>query len=263
MSAQRESLRSAHSALIAAQQKVGEAADIFDRAQRFVADCESECATFDDVAMAVNSERAEAVREALAAGLSPTMALSPSLLDRVNAKREAGTKLESARQALGTILGDLEEAQAAEQRAKGYVADAARVVLQAGAEALAQDVFQIEQELLTRRCSLAAVENLWAASSDGQSRPLRISQAAMNVMNDPGIQHKMASYNSPVARLKDSEAAKWSSYASRLLADPDAVYAAGDDSDTPLVVLPPPAANVAGLFIDRNPAVRARQEAAE
>lgn len=258
----RKALKGAHERLQTAQEAVDEAASIHDRASRFVGACEQEAAAFNDVQMAVNAERAENVRSALASGLTRSMMLSPALLERLAAKREAETKLESARRALGVLKADLESAEAAEAKAKGYVADCARGVLEGAAEVLAEDLQNLENEAMVRRCCLMAVEGLWAASSDGHSRPLRLSQQAQVVMADIGTVAKINSHNSTEARLRDSEAMKWQSYASRLLADPAAEFEAGDGDDLPLAVPVPQAPNIAGVFQDLNPNARARQQQA-
>ena len=229
----RKALKSAHASLQTAQEHVDACADLHDRGLRFVAGLEAQLAAFDDVALAVAGERAEAMRQAMVGGLAPSMTLSPALLERVGAKADCEHRLEAARQALGSLRSDLEAAQAGEQKCKARIADAHRSVLEAEAEELAEDVANLRSKLTVRQAKLMALENLWAPDGSGQARPLRLSQAAMDTMADPGVTVRMAAFNSGEFRLKETEAVRWRDFASRLLFDASAEY--GDLAPAPVV----------------------------
>jgi hypothetical protein len=213
MSDPRQNHKDAHAYLIAVQERVDECASIYERGARFVAATEQEAAGFEDVPGATNAERAESVRQAMAAGLAPSMTLSPALQERVAGKVEADNKAEAARLTLGALKSDLEAARADEATAKGLIAACARTVLQAEAEQIAVRLRALEVDAAAYRVRLCGLENVWAAIGDGRSGPIPLSPFASAVMNDIGTVARMQSFNSTEYRARAAAATRWSAYA--------------------------------------------------
>jgi hypothetical protein len=256
----------ARQALIDAGARSDEAAEIADRAQRFVNACESEVVAFGDLNLAANSERAQAVREAMAAGVAPSMVLSAELMERMRGKVAAEQKLESARRAAGALRSDLEAAQQHEALCKGYVADGIRSVCEFEAEMLAVEIATLEDEVLGRRARLHAIDSVWLPDSTGAGKPLSLSQSALAIMGAPSAQESIRSFNSTAQRLVAANEALWNEFARKLMVDPSATFDGEplierDDSALPDPALAPPL--VTGIVRDLNPNPGATQRLVE
>lgn len=207
-----EALKSAHRKVRSLERQITDLESAAERAQQAADGAAAELAKHAGLPKAISAWRVNQLKKG-----APTKTLPGELKTRVDAKREAETELEHARDAQQTIVGELEELRDKRDRAKQEHSTAAINALHALAEPLAQELYALN----IRRAQLLQIfTGLFAMKIDDRiARNVTVSPITAVAMRmgdafafDAGI----------VPGPIDEMAARWNRRLLALLADPGA-----------------------------------------
>jgi hypothetical protein len=197
-----------------------EAASTAAKAVEFVKQTERAIAEFDGINQKVATERATAIKAAIAAGKKPDFSLSPELAGALSKRVEAENQLVAARQAAASLATEAADAQADERRAMGDVQSIANAIVTEEIDDIARAVQSAEA------AATAALIKLHAADQIAKYLPgggAKFSKLATNVMFAPSSKELMAGGLHGKAISTDAAASNWKEYACALCNDASAV----------------------------------------
>lgn len=187
-------------------------------ARGFIRSIEGRLADFTDLDSRISRERADAIKEALAKGEAPSMAVSPELA-QANAERlEVENQLSAARQAASSLAGDHAQAQAAEGAAKQEVQNAVLAVAKVEAAAIAMRLREIQAEEIELTAKLMAAEMVWI-----NGKPLPLGRDVTDAICAPLAKDLVGTRNTPAELRFRRLRSDWDSFIARLAIDADAV----------------------------------------